>query len=403
MPSTLRPVAALALALASLLSIATPAHAVPAEDDLATLDLITSTIAALEAGDDAAYADAVDALDVSNAWIPAAGGHMLATRDLDGLTTMWLALEADDTSLLRLASDTISTERDALVFRGDDEAWAIVQSADLGNAIVLQVIDRRGIEVPDVVRTVMTVNPRPGAGEPPPRPALFDDAAREIANLITTPIGGPDGTRTTDESASPLPAADVDRGAPTARVAGLAVLATIGAILLVRRRRRDEQLADLAFTDGLTGLNNRRRLEADVDAAKAAAARPTTVVMIDVDHFKEFNDRHGHRGGDEALRRVAAAISDSLRADDVAYRYGGEEFCAIVRDTPDDVAMQIAERVRRTISATPISLGDGQVHSVTASIGLASGRADSIDDLITSADAAMYSAKHAGRNQLAFA
>lgn len=399
-----------------ILTFAGPVGAIPASEDALTLDLLTATINALEASDDIVYDAAVDALQASGVWVPAATGQALATRDLDGLVITWLALEADDEGLLRLATDTIAEERDAMLFAvpGDTESRGAIQQADLSNASVLQVIDRRGLNVPELVRTVMTVNPRRETGEIPPRPALFDEALREVAGLLAGPaVDGNDPTRATGEAEAPA-LDDIEVGTPLETesdgltllpilVGGVGILAVLMAILLLQRRRSDEQMADLAFTDGLTGLNNRRRFDTDVAIVSRNGHNPTAMLMIDVDHFKAFNDTHGHGGGDQALRHVGEAISSGLRHGDIAYRYGGEEFCVLLQNTTDGVAHAIAERLRRTIAEAVIDLGNGELVSVTASVGLATGSADSLEQLITSADRAMYSAKRAGRNQLALA
>ncbi|MDB5073732.1 MAG: diguanylate cyclase [Candidatus Eremiobacteraeota bacterium] len=155
-----------------------------------------------------------------------------------------------------------------------------------------------------------------------------------------------------------------------------------------------------ASTDALTGLPNRRTFDSVIEREWKRARRAGTwlaVGMIDIDHFKRYNDEHGHRAGDDCLRRVAQAIANELnRQDDVAARYGGEEFAIVLPATDSDgaeqIAVRICERIRRT-------------QDVTVSIGISaclSGERTA-DDLIEHADRALYRAKSEGRNRVASA
>lgn len=154
------------------------------------------------------------------------------------------------------------------------------------------------------------------------------------------------------------------------------------------------QVQDLARHDSLTGLPNRRALEEQLPQAMARARRslsPLSVAILDIDHFKGYNDTHGHLAGDEVLRACAKAWDSALRAEDTIVRFGGEEFLVLLPDTEPEQAAEIVERLRQT---TPM----GQ----TCSAGLALwDRAESIDELLRRADEALYLAKASGRNQLA--
>ena len=121
--------------------------------------------------------------------------------------------------------------------------------------------------------------------------------------------------------------------------------------------------------------------------------------MIDVDHFKRFNDTHGHPAGDDALRAVAAIIGRQVRKDDVAYRYGGEEFCVLLPDTDAASAAVVAERIRRAIETAELPVNA----KVTASVGVAAGAAEEITGMLDRADGALYDAKDAGRNRISIA
>lgn len=174
----------------------------------------------------------------------------------------------------------------------------------------------------------------------------------------------------------------------------------------LRRRYRTERiLSELAATDALTGLANRRvldeRLRLEWDRTQRAAD-PLTLLMIDVDHFKAFNDRHGHHGGDEALRTVAQVIGTNIRRPaDLAARYGGEEFAVVLPHTDAKGAWVIAEHIRSSIEHLPRVAGDER--PITVSIGLSSWDKRSrmsLEALLLSADRALYEAKHTGRNRI---
>jgi diguanylate cyclase (GGDEF)-like protein len=173
------------------------------------------------------------------------------------------------------------------------------------------------------------------------------------------------------------------------------------------KRARDELRAH-ATTDGLTGLANRRQFD---EVFRLEYNRHTrtegwlSLVMLDVDHFKAYNDHYGHVVGDECLRRIAAALRSVVkRASDLPARYGGEEFALILPETNLDSAVQIAEAVREAIAATAIEHCRSPVAGhVTASLGVASTKcvADGTPlDLIAQADGQLYAAKAAGRNQI---
>jgi diguanylate cyclase (GGDEF)-like protein len=174
---------------------------------------------------------------------------------------------------------------------------------------------------------------------------------------------------------------------------------------LRRRHRAERVLSELAATDALTGLANRRTLDQRLRLEWERAQRstePLTLLMIDVDHFKAFNDRHGHQGGDEALRAVAKVIDSNIRRPaDLAARYGGEEFAVILPHTGNAGAEVIAEHIRSSVEHLPRVAGDTM--PVTVSIGLSTWdkkSRTSLEELLLSADRALYDAKHSGRNRI---
>ncbi len=169
----------------------------------------------------------------------------------------------------------------------------------------------------------------------------------------------------------------------------------------VEAARFHERADELSHTDVLTRLPNRRRLEVDLEAEVARSTRynrPVAFIMLDVDHFKSVNDLHGHQAGDEVLSEFQSAFKASLRETDTAYRYGGEEFCVILRETDGDAAGVVAERLRSVIAQRFAGVGGSPM--VTASLGIASMPADAVDgaSLVAAADKAMYQAKASGRN-----
>ncbi len=158
----------------------------------------------------------------------------------------------------------------------------------------------------------------------------------------------------------------------------------------------------LSRIDALTGLANRRRLDEDLAAlAAAATGRTTALAMIDVDHFKHFNDRNGHTAGDDALRAVAAAILRAVRPRDRVYRYGGEEFTLVLSDIDRREAEHVAERVRAEVERIDLP-GSAEQPSgtLTVSLGVALVEHGAPEAALQLADSALYEAKSAGRNRV---
>ena len=174
--------------------------------------------------------------------------------------------------------------------------------------------------------------------------------------------------------------------------------------LAVRQFRRSRKLHRMAMTDSLTGIANRRHIEELARRALAQAraqAEPLCVLAIDVDHFKAVNDAFGHAVGDQVLIRIAQACRQVMRRFDVLGRQGGEEFLVLLPDTQIDVALQIADRLRRKISSLVLSNIAPDLR-VTVSVGAAQAdhEKDDLDELIRRADVALYRAKDAGRDRV---
>jgi diguanylate cyclase (GGDEF)-like protein len=167
----------------------------------------------------------------------------------------------------------------------------------------------------------------------------------------------------------------------------------------------NSRLAQLAVTDGLTGLYNHRHFHERLSLEVERSARnglPLSLLMVDVDHFKFYNDHHGHPAGDEVLRNVARLIKRCVRQEDVACRLGGEEFGVIVRIDGREGARAVAERMRKRIEETPVHFG-GVLIPITASAGIATAAPphmhESPTSLLAAADRALYRAKDDGRNR----
>lgn len=166
-----------------------------------------------------------------------------------------------------------------------------------------------------------------------------------------------------------------------------------------------QALEDLAMTDPLTGLHNARFFDPFLDQQLAASerdSRPLGLIMLDIDHFKLFNDRYGHPAGDEALRAFSRAVQAVVRTSDVIARYGGEEFIVALPGAGRDEANRVAEKLRAAIEAATIDVGSGNVASITASLGVVSTGTHHVDraGLVEAADRALYQAKREGRNRV---
>ncbi|MBW3534129.1 MAG: diguanylate cyclase, partial [Gemmatimonadetes bacterium] len=184
-------------------------------------------------------------------------------------------------------------------------------------------------------------------------------------------------------------------------------LVVLGVLFQRRRassaREVNRRLEVMARTDPLTGLDNRRAFVEKAEEERARmqrSGRPASVILGDVDHFKVFNDRHGHAVGDEVLRHVARLLADAVREQDTVARWGGEEFVFLLPETSAEGAAVVAEKLRTTISGAPTEAGDAVV-SLTMTFGVAAARPDaSVDAWILAADEALYEGKAAGRDRV---
>jgi diguanylate cyclase (GGDEF)-like protein len=173
-------------------------------------------------------------------------------------------------------------------------------------------------------------------------------------------------------------------------------------------KKVEEKLKRIASLDGLTGIPNRRHFDNTINLEWRRAmrsAKPISLIIVDVDYFKNYNDIHGHLAGDSCLQKIARTIKDSIRrAGNFAARYGGEEFVVILPDTDADGAYLFAESLRQKIENLNIEHKNSKIgKNVTVSLGVSTAapkKGGTLDELISLADKALYKAKQEGRNRV---
>ncbi len=204
------------------------------------------------------------------------------------------------------------------------------------------------------------------------------------------------------ECPTPLIAIDVERNMES--LEELAEIASMSIAGLNLRSRLEHQ----SIRDGLTDLFNRHFMEISLDREVRRATRnqsPLSILMLDVDHFKKFNDTYGHEAGDCILREVAETFRHAVRAEDIICRYGGEEFVIILPEASQEAALERAEDIRQRVSRLRVRFRSEALREITISIGVASypQSGSTLEELLRSSDRALYLAKHGGRNQVVMA
>ncbi|MDQ1443830.1 MAG: hypothetical protein QOI20_294, partial [Acidimicrobiaceae bacterium] len=310
--------------------------------------------------------------------------------DLEGAAD---SFDVADTLLHRLA-ETFGFERmlllgapedDLVLFarRGSEQGIGSVCPAGVGSAIVEAWASRDTLLVSEL--------------DPETDPWLVA-ALPDARNLILTPLSAESravGVLVIEHS--------LRRGSRIERrVVSMVERFASHASLALRNAWLLEQVQKMATTDGLTGIANRRSFDIGLERELSRAFRndsPLTVVLLDLDHFKQLNDTYGHQVGDEVLRMVGGALSEHCRDFDMAARYGGEEFAVIMPGCDEAESVEAAERLRRVVAQA-----DSPV-AVTASFGVATypGNGSTVDDLIKAADDALYQSKRAGRDRVTVA
>jgi diguanylate cyclase (GGDEF)-like protein len=203
----------------------------------------------------------------------------------------------------------------------------------------------------------------------------------------------------------PHPLADDEMAAVIAAVGTLQVQTRQREALELERDSLIERLREQSNTDFLTGLPNRRAFFTAAERDLAQARRHgigVVLILLDVDSFKQFNDRLGHAAGDQALTEVAQTVRRAQRQGDLVARFGGEEFVLLLSHCDQDQGLRFAERLREAVANTPVATPSGEVMHLTVSLGLADSAHHglNIETLLSLADTAMYQAKEAGRNQV---
>ncbi|MBF0224301.1 MAG: GGDEF domain-containing protein [Desulfobacterales bacterium] len=175
---------------------------------------------------------------------------------------------------------------------------------------------------------------------------------------------------------------------------------------ITQQKKYQQMLEELSMSDALTGLPNRRKLFEHLKLHWNMAKRnkfPISIIMIDIDFFKKYNDTYGHQKGDECLKAIALILEKNIRRPgDIVARYGGEEFTVVLPATNEEGALSIAESMRESVLASKIESKDSPNKHVTISVGIATEipeAASMFEDLIGKADKALYQAKNTGRNK----
>ena len=168
-----------------------------------------------------------------------------------------------------------------------------------------------------------------------------------------------------------------------------------------------DTIYSMMIHDGLTGVHNKRYFVESLERELVRSnrhRRPLSLLMLDIDHFKQVNDTHGHLAGDEVLRELAHRLETTVRQDEVLARYGGEEFAVILPESDLDASCSLGERLRELVADAPVQVNDLSI-AVTVSLGIATTNGDrqaSIEEIVSAADAKLYEAKRSGRNRVAW-
>lgn len=341
-----------------------------------------------------ALAVAVTAVSLVSGGSAAAFASSPAPTSVDGaeavrtLATDAVDLLAREAALVALATPTTETDAAELAtvraqlrsVDGQGQA-TLVQLQGLGVRLtpaIESTLDRLPDDAIDVDTTTVARFPLP---------VVYEAAIADLTRIAATPAAvAPVGERSQGPSYALLGVAALS----------LLVLGTAALANTLWRRPDSDELEAMAWSDGLTGLANRRRLDRDIADRNTG---PTGAIMIDVDHFKAVNDAYGHQVGDDILRRLGTLLAHHVRVDDVVYRYGGEEFCVLLPDADADATRRVADRLVH--AARTVDLPNGA--NITVSVGVARTLGNDVADAVEHADQALYRAKRQGRDQAVFA
>jgi diguanylate cyclase (GGDEF)-like protein len=321
----------------------------------------------------------------------------------DGAATPLTAangIRAAELALLLAAATTLETlnERE-LRLRGDRAAALFEATASLAASPERDDLPELTAAAAERLLPGWRVRVELGPGvEPSPEPRSWREEG-----LVHLSVPVPSGSEGADPAGRLLATAPAPRWGGRRAIRGqqLVALRTLAASAggALARAALVRRLAELSALDGLTGVGNRRSFDETIAVEMARArrtGRPLSLVLVDIDRFKRFNDEHGHQAGDEALRAVARALQSAVRAEDRVCRFGGEEFAVLLPATDRDGAREVAERVRAQVARASVPHGP-----VTVSAGLAETDGTlPVPELIARADARLYEAKRAGRDRV---
>jgi diguanylate cyclase (GGDEF)-like protein len=293
-----------------------------------------------------------------------------------------------------MAADALALVEQERALVADDAAGAELAAVDAGGAAVLDRFDQLEVDLPPAVRSTLSAMPAAGvrstatlSGQAPPD-SVYAAAIADLRRIVATP-------------AAVLPTRPDDDGG-RGDAAALAVAVTLGLALVVRSTRHDgEHDHDLdldlgGWSDVLTGVANRRRLDHDLALTEDVDLGPTAVVLVAVDELVAVSDSFGHVTGDEVLRTVAQVVAANVREHDVVYRTAADEFCVLLLGAAPSEAGAVAERI--VASAREVALPDGS--HLTVSVGLAAATAGGVAEILDDADRALAEAKAAGRDRV---
>ncbi|MEO6572109.1 MAG: GGDEF domain-containing protein [Ilumatobacteraceae bacterium] len=288
-------------------------------------------------------------------------------------------LIAEEQALLGLTDPTTGSTAAELA-----AGRARLRTVDAEGAAALAQFDSLGVDVTQAMRATLELLPDPEIAGPGRAPAdvVYTAAADDLTRIATTPAA---------MFASSTTSTRPEFGLLAVAVLSLLALCAAAISSAMRRPPIDEELTAPPWSDGLTGLANRRRLDFDLAVDQSVS---TSVIMVDVDHFTSVNDRFGQAEGDQVLRLVASMIAEQVRFDDVVYRYGGEQFCVMLSAASDDDARSVAERI--VDAAHDIVLPDGDHLTVSVGVGASASPAG---EAFAMADHALFAAQHQGRDR----
>jgi diguanylate cyclase len=308
--------------------------------------------------------------------------------------TVWYAYVGRENPALRKDVDALLGQKQKLTDESLEELWRRHCVPNGDPAVVLQASDRLGKMMAELAQQMSNSD-----GDT----KRFGTAIENFSSGLVEALGTPDVVTALREATRKMLV-------ETQRMAGQNralenQLQVAGSEITNLRSNLDEMRRE-AFTDPLTGVGNRKAFDQslrDTIASAGESAKPLTLIMVDVDHFKKFNDTHGHLLGDEVLKLLGRTLVSGVKGRDVVARYGGEEFAVVLPETPIAAGRIVADQLREALKSRRVLLRSTgkDLGRVTMSVGVAQWRAgESASAMIARADAALYHAKRSGRDRV---